>query len=173
MIVSGLNHTIGSLPSKSCTPIYSGLGLNAIQSSITPILLSYTMIEQCFGANNTPKDSQQYKQWIQKWLPDGQNVYYFGFAAVCWAIWKCRNNAIFDAKLIRHPTEILLHSCAFMNFWARLYTSDFQGRLLDGVKTLLACAHKVLAQQAGGGHPWGCCCRRLQIKKIRRVDAAK
>jgi len=28
-------------PFKSCTPIYTGLGLNAIQSSITPILLFY------------------------------------------------------------------------------------------------------------------------------------
>ena len=110
----------------------------------------WAMIGQCFGANNTPRDCRQYKQWIRKWLPDGHNVYHFNFAAVCWAIWKCRNKAVFDAKLIRHPAEILLHSYAFMNYWAGLYTSDFQGRLLDGVKTLLACAHKVLAQQAGG-----------------------
>jgi len=48
------------------------------------------------------------------------------------------------------PAEILLHSCASMNYWAGLYTADFQGKLLEGVKTLLACAHKVLAQQAGG-----------------------
>ena len=37
-----------------------------------------------------------------------------------------------------------------MNYWAGLYTADFQGKLLEGVKTLLACAHKVLARQAGG-----------------------
>ena len=110
----------------------------------------WALIGQCLGAKNTPRDCEQYKQWIRKWLPNGQAAYHFGFAAVCWAIWKCRNKTIFDAKLIRHPAEILLHSCASMNYWAGLYTADFQGKLLEGVKTLLACAHKVLAQQAGG-----------------------
>ena len=76
----------------------------------------WAMIGQCFGANNTSRDCRQYKQWIRKWLPDGHNVYHFNFAAVCWAIWKCRNKAVFDAKLIRHPAEILLHSYAFMNY---------------------------------------------------------
>jgi len=56
---------------------------------------------------------------------------------------------VFDAKTIRHPAEILLHACSFMNYWAGLYNSDFQGRLLEGVKILMACAQKVLAQQAG------------------------
>ena len=73
----------------------------------------------------------------------------FGFSAVCWAIWKCRNRAVFDAKTIRHPAEILLHACSFMNYWAGLYNSDFQGRLLEGVKVLMACAQKVLVQEAG------------------------
>jgi len=36
-----------------------------------------------------------------------------------------------------------------MNYWAGLYNSDFQGRLLEGVKVLMACAQKVLVQQAG------------------------
>jgi len=36
-----------------------------------------------------------------------------------------------------------------MKYWAGLYSSDFHGRLLGGVKVILACAHKVLAQQAG------------------------
>jgi len=109
----------------------------------------WAMIGQCIGANNTPRDCAQYKLWINMWLPEEQNVHHFGFAAVCWAIWKCRNKAVFDAKLIRHPAEVLLHSCAFMKYWAGLYSSDFHGRLLGGVKVILACAHKVLAQQAG------------------------
>jgi len=55
-------------------------------------------------------------------------------------------NAIIKQSLMPNstgtPAEILLHSCASMNYWAGLYTADFQGKLLEGVKTLLACAHK-------------------------------
>ena len=57
----------------------------------------WALIGQCLGAKNTPRDCEQYKQWIRKWLPNGQAVYHFGFAAVCWAIWKCHNKAVFDA----------------------------------------------------------------------------
>ena len=109
----------------------------------------WAVIGQCLGTGTTPRNSKQYKIRISRWLPEEQNVHHFDFEAVCWAIWKCRNRVVFDAKLIRHLAEILLHSCAFMNYWVGDYNSDFQGRLLERVKVLLACADKVLAQQAG------------------------
>ena len=34
-----------------------------------------------------------------------------------------------------------------MTYWAGLYNSELQGSLMVGVKALLACAHRVLAQQ--------------------------
>jgi hypothetical protein len=37
----------------------------------------------------------------------------FGIAAVCWAIWKTRNKACFENKMIKHPAEVLCYACAF------------------------------------------------------------
>ena len=105
------------------------------------------MVGSCFGADNTPTNIGQYRLWVMNWLLDGQNVHHFGLAAVCWAIWKQRNKAVFENKLPRHPSEILVHACSFMMYWAGLYNSEFQGRVLEVVKTLLACAHRVLAHQ--------------------------
>lgn len=34
-----------------------------------------------------------------------------------------------------------------MQYWAGLYKSEFQEKLLDGVKVLLGCAHEMMAQQ--------------------------
>jgi hypothetical protein len=66
---------------------------------------------------------------------------------MCRAIWKCRNKAVFEKKLIKHPAEIVVHVCAFMSFWAGLFTSDFAGSVVEGVKMLLLIAYGILAQQ--------------------------
>jgi hypothetical protein len=44
--------------------------------------------------------------------------HHFGFAAMCWAMWKCRNMIVFDKKVIKHPAEIVLHACALLSYWA-------------------------------------------------------
>jgi len=34
-----------------------------------------------------------------------------------------------------------------MSYWAGLYSSDMQNKIMDGVKLLLSCANRVLVQQ--------------------------
>ena len=40
----------------------------------------------CLGADNTPRDMDQYKNWLNFWLPNGTSVHMLSFAAICWAI---------------------------------------------------------------------------------------
>jgi len=80
-------------------------------------------------------------------LPGGVFVYHFIFAAITWAIWKCRNKACFDSKLIKHPVEIIHHACSFMSYWSGLYPPEMQGKILEGVKALLACVHRAVVVQ--------------------------
>lgn len=108
----------------------------------------WIVVGSCFGANNVPLNIEQYKVWIKRWLPHGESVRTFGLAAICWAVWKATNKACFEKKLLKTPIEILTHACVFMQYWAGLYGADMQGKLLDGVKVLLACAHWVMAQQS-------------------------
>jgi hypothetical protein len=51
-----------------------------------------------FGTNCVPRNVQQYKNWIQSLLPEAKEIHHFGFAAICWVAWKCRNKAIFDKR---------------------------------------------------------------------------
>ena len=78
----------------------------------------------CLGANNILENTNQYELWIAHWLPDGHIVYTFCMAAICWAIWKRRNEVCFENKTLRHPTDIILYACALMTYWAGLYGSD-------------------------------------------------
>jgi hypothetical protein len=47
------------------------------------------------------------------WLPGGEPIHPFGLVAICWAIWKIKDNACFDKKLIRYPAEIICHAYSF------------------------------------------------------------
>jgi hypothetical protein len=50
-------------------------------------------------------------------------------------------------KIIKHPAEIILHACAFMSYWAGLFTPELQVDVAMGVDTMLAIAHKLLKKK--------------------------
>lgn len=62
-------------------------------------------------------------------------------------IWKCRNKACFDKKLIKNPLEIICHTCALMKYWAGLYNELDQAQLVEGAELMLKVAKEVLATQ--------------------------
>ena len=57
------------------------------------------------------------------------------------------NLAAKDIELVKHPTDIIIYACALMSYWAGLYGADMQSKILEGVKILVSCVHKVMAQQ--------------------------
>ena len=75
---------------------------------------------------------------------------------------------VFERVLIKHPSEILIHAYALMVYWADLYNSEFQGKLLEGIKTLLAGAHRALAHQNRRHH----CDSHPHLKPKRRRKLA-
>jgi hypothetical protein len=75
------------------------------------------------------------------------SVYTLIVAAICWSFWKRRNKTCFDRKPLRSPIEIIIHAGAFMNYWAGLYKEDLQEKIAEGVRTLVACAHWMIARQ--------------------------
>ena len=54
----------------------------------------------------------------------------------------------FENIKLKHPITILIHACALISYWAGLYGSELQDKIMEGVKILLACAHKVLMQHS-------------------------
>jgi hypothetical protein len=49
-----------------------------------------------------------------------RNVQIAGVAAICWTIWKLRNRACFEGKLIQTPVELIYFAVVFMKYWAGL-----------------------------------------------------
>jgi hypothetical protein len=65
------------------------------------------------GVYNRPSWFTQYFWWIAKILPLGFNLHIVGIAALCWAVWKTRNKACFENKLISSPVSLICYMCFF------------------------------------------------------------
>lgn len=74
------------------------------------------LIAICLGANTVPSNICQFWRWMEINLPGGKHCYTLGLTATCWAIWKTRNKACFEYKLIKHPAEIMYYVCSLLKF---------------------------------------------------------
>ena len=54
---------------------------------------------------------------------------------------------VLTKKIITNPLAVMIHVCSFLTYWAGLYNSETQGKILEGVQALLVCASKMMANQ--------------------------
>jgi hypothetical protein len=67
-----------------------------------------------------PGNFAEYFRWISKFSGFTANTQVIGVAALCWTLWKHRNMACFEKKLIKSPAEIICYACSFLRYWAGL-----------------------------------------------------
>jgi hypothetical protein len=115
----------------------------------------------CLHQRTRPKHYEQFWPWVAVALPGGEKFHMLGLAAICWAIWKARNRACFEKKLIKNPIEIIFSACALMHYWAGLYPEETQRLIKEGVDLMMKTAIKLIGSKErphgvpalqGGGH---------------------
>jgi len=104
----------------------------------------WAIVAKSIGANNVPRSLNQCWTWCENWLPAGKQFHAIGIAAICWAIWKTRNKACFEGKLLNDPVSIICYACALMGYWAGLFAESDKEALIAGVTTMLEIATKLL-----------------------------
>lgn len=85
--------------------------------------------------------------WLNCNLYDAKEIGSIGASAICWALWKARNNVYFENIVTKSPVEIVCHTCALIMKWAGLSKKELQDLLHDGVKLLLKVANARIAPQ--------------------------
>jgi hypothetical protein len=93
-------------------------------------------VARSIGAPTRPGSFTQYFWWIPQFLPVSRNVQIAGVAAICWAIWKLRNRACFEGKLIQTPVELICFAVVFMKYWAGLNVQVDGDALRHGADTI-------------------------------------
>ncbi|KQK14103.1 hypothetical protein BRADI_1g14325v3 [Brachypodium distachyon] len=88
------------------------------------------------GLNSRPSCFTHYFWWHATYTNIGRNCQVIGLAAICWAIWKLRDRACFEKKLIRSPVETICLACSFLKYWPGLQGGDDDTRLCIGADIL-------------------------------------
>ena len=76
------------------------------------------------GTDTCPNNIWQYFSWCHCYLPDRDRFYTFGLAALCWAMWNCRNKKIFELKELRSPFDVVCSACGYISYWACLLSAE-------------------------------------------------
>ena len=115
------------------------------QCSIAKVV--WACVARCFGASDIPGNLDQCWSWFDQWLPQGKKFHVLGTTTIFWAIWKARNKACFDNKIIKSPLEIIYHAGALMKLCAGLYSEMDKQALKEGVNTMLKFAMDIPASK--------------------------
>jgi hypothetical protein len=96
----------------------------------------WSCVARSIGASTRHGSFAQYFWWIPQFLPVSRNVQIVRVAAICWAIWKMRNRACFEGKLIQTPVELICFAVVFMKYWAGLNVQADSDALRQGADAL-------------------------------------
>jgi hypothetical protein len=81
----------------------------------------WSMVSLPVGAEGRPGNFTQYSALIVEFAKKNMtNIHIFGLAALCWALWKLRNSACFEKKLVGSLAKIICYACSFFRYWAGL-----------------------------------------------------
>jgi hypothetical protein len=59
--------------------------------------------------------------WISNQHKDFKKLIWVGVAAVCWAIWKCRNEIVFKKTKFNLILQVIFRRAYWLRFWAQLH----------------------------------------------------
>jgi hypothetical protein len=122
--------------SPACTFCQDTESVNHLMFECPVMKYVWSIMAYILGATVRPSSFSQYWIWIYRHLPGGKHVFFVGLAAVCWSIWKIRNNICFEGKRVKTPTEIICLICSMLTYWAGLQKDAVSEQLEHGAEFL-------------------------------------
>ncbi|KAG8060373.1 hypothetical protein GUJ93_ZPchr0002g26796 [Zizania palustris] len=110
----------------------------------------WRMVYTCFNIGPFADMKHVWDTWFGKLNKRVRNVVGVGLAAVFWSVWRSRNDACFQNKLINDPLIFVKLICFWLSFWSKLQKSEAREKDLDlGVRLLEHLASDIYSRRRG------------------------
>jgi len=84
--------------------VYEKLMENFLRSFNCPIAkFVWSLVATVVRARRRPSTMEQFRLWVNSVMPRGGKFHMVGLAAICWSIWRSRNNVFFEKKSCQIP----------------------------------------------------------------------
>jgi hypothetical protein len=64
--------------------------------------------------------NHMFGNWLKNQHKDFKHLVWVGIAAICWAIWKCRNDIVFKKTKFNSILQVIFRGAYWLRFWAQL-----------------------------------------------------
>jgi hypothetical protein len=118
----------------------------------------WRIVQVAFNLSSTPSTTAHlFCDWIQSFNKSVRNLVLVGCGAVLWAIWRTRNNACFNGKLVFDPIEVIYSCCFWLDAWSVLQSETAREMLLEGSLRIRRTVNEFFARAKG----WAPVSRRI------------
>ena len=73
--------------------------------------------------------------WLSNQNNKSRNLIWVGLAALCWAIWRTRNDIIFDRIKYNSILQVIFKGTYWLHFWALLQREEHNKNFISLLST--------------------------------------
>jgi hypothetical protein len=93
--------------------------------------------------------TDMFGNWIKSFPKNKKHLVMCGASAVCWVLWKMRNDVCFNRTIVSDPANIIYRLYNLLNDWAILQKNQDQGNIEEGVMKLKLVIREAYAKSHG------------------------
>jgi hypothetical protein len=113
--------------------------------------LAWQVVLCAFHLNRPPdRVDDLFGGWIKSFPLNLRNLVLCGAGALCWILWKTRNDACFERKFPNDPANVIYRLCNVLVGWALLQTDQDREKVEAGVEKL----KMVIREAYSRSHGW-------------------
>ena len=92
-----------------------------------------------FATGLTPPKSirHMFNSWLSNQSKKIRRVIWVGVAAICWAIWRCRNDLIFNKIKVNSVLQVIFRGTYWFRFWAQLQREEHAKNTFSSLSRLI------------------------------------
>jgi RsiW-degrading membrane proteinase PrsW (M82 family) len=75
--------------------------------------------------------------WLRNQNKKLRDMIWVGMAAMCWAIWRCRNDVIFNKLKTNSIMQVIFRGAYWLRFWAPLQHDEQTKDILSSISRRL------------------------------------